>query len=351
MITGGAGFIGSNFISQWLADKYEHSVINLDLLTYAGNLSSYKPFSKDERHIFVKGSIGDSALVGKILDDYKPDAIVNFAAESHVDRSIYNADDFIQTNVVDTHYFLCEVHKYWNNLKSVDRKKNFRIVHVSTDEVYGSLEEGEAAFFEASPYRPNNPYAASKAASDHLVRSFHRTYGLPVMVTNSSNNYGPYQYPEKLIPLMIFNAVTEKKLPIYGDGSNIRDWIYAPEHCAAIHTVLFHGEIGESYNVGGCSEKTNIEVVHTICDFLDEIVPKKSGISYKEQIQFIKDRPGHDKHYAIDISKISKNLHWNPKENFISGLRKTILWYLKNIDWVSEITGESYKDWVKLHYN
>lgn len=349
LLTGGAGFIGSNFISHWLACSSEHSIINLDLLSYSGNLSDSKTFVHDKRHCFVEGNIGDARLIQNILQDYEPDAVINFAAETHVDRSIHSAHSFIQTNIVGSYNFIEELRRHYSSL-SKEKQKRFRFIHVSTDEVYGSLELGEDAFTEGTPYRPKNPYSASKASADHLVHSFYHTYGFPALITNSSNNYGPYQYPEKLIPLMIMNAISGKDLPIYGDGANIRDWIFVLDNCTAIQKVLYEGKLGESYNIGGLSEKTNLEVVNLLCDLLDETLPKKGGTSYKEQIAFIKDRPGHDKRYSINITKINKEVNWRPQESFESGLRKTLQWYLQNQKWVEEVSGKNYQDWLKTHY-
>lgn len=340
LVTGGAGFIGSNFVRHVLAEGGVR-VINLDKLTYAGNLESLADVQHDPRHIFVQGDIGDRALVARLLAAYKPAAVVNFAAESHVDRSIDGPEAFIQTNVVGTFNLLEAVRQYWTGLDETD-KKGFRFLHVSTDEVYGSLGP-DGYFTEDTPYAPNSPYAASKAASDHLVRAYHHTYGLPTLTTNCSNNYGPYQFPEKLIPLMILNALGGKPLPVYGDGQNIRDWLYVIDHCRAICTVLAQGVPGETYNIGGHSEKTNLEVVHTICDLLDELAPRQDGASYRSQITFVTDRPGHDRRYAIDATKIKNRLGWRPLESFTSGMRRTVEWYLANQAWCRRVTDGTYQ--------
>lgn len=347
IVTGGAGFIGSNFVLDWLACTDE-PVVNIDKLTYAGNLENLVALSGDSRHIFVKGDIGDSALVTELLAKYKPRAVVNFAAESHVDRSIHGPEQFIQTNVVGTFRLLEAVKGYWNNLDEA-AKLRFRFLHVSTDEVYGSLDKDAPAFRETNRYEPNSPYSASKAASDHLVRSYHHTYGLPVLTTNCSNNYGPYHFLEKLIPLCIHNALAAKPLPIYGDGQQIRDWLYVKDHCSAIRRVLEDGVVGEVYNVGGWNEKTNLEVVQSLCAILDELKPLAEG-SYSDQITFVRDRPGHDRRYAIDASKLERELGWRPAETFDSGIRKTIRWYLDNQAWVSNVTSGSYRDWIGKHY-
>ena len=319
LVTGGAGFIGSNFVHSWLAQE-STLVVNLDKLTYAGNPNNLSALGGDRRHVFVKGDIGDGKLVSKLLSDYQPQAVINFAAESHVDRSIHGPAEFIQTNVVGTLNLLQEVRSYYERLVP-DRQKGFRFLHVSTDEVYGSLSQDERAFSESTPYAPNSPYAASKAASDHLIRAFHHTYGLPTLTTNCSNNYGAYQFPEKLVPLVILNAVGGKPLPVYGDGLNVRDWIYVDDHCEAIRAVLKSGRIGETYNVGGDSERTNINVVRTICAILDELQPAPRGASYASRITHVKDRPGHDRRYAIDASKIRQELDWQPRESFETGIR------------------------------
>lgn len=340
LVTGGAGFIGSNFIRQTLA-LGGIRIINLDKLTYAGNLESLSSVIDNPDHIFVHGSIGDRVLVKRLLSEYRPDAIVNMAAESHVDRSIDGPADFIHTNIVGTFELLEAVREYWCELVG-DEKKEFRFLHVSTDEVYGSLGP-EGYFTEDSPYAPNSPYSASKAASDHLVRAYCHTYGLPVLTTNCSNNYGPSQFPEKLIPLMILNALKGKPLPVYGDGKNVRDWLYVGDHCRAIHTVLKKGQPGEVYNIGGNNEKTNLQVVHAICDLLDEQSPRQDGSSYRDQITFVKDRPGHDRRYAIDAGKIKRELGWVPGETFETGLRETIKWYLNNQDWCRRVLDGSYR--------
>jgi len=347
LVTGGAGFIGSNFVLDWL-QQCEESLINLDLLTYAGNLGNLASLNDDERHIFVQGDIRDFDLLVKLLTKHRPRAIVNFAAESHVDRSIDGPEDFIQTNVVGTFRLLDAVRGYWSELPTVE-KSGFRFLHVSTDEVYGSLEPDAPAFTETSLYQPNSPYSASKASSDHLVRAYHHTYGLPVITTNCSNNYGPFQLPEKLIPLVIHNALAGKPLPIYGDGQQVRDWLYVGDHCSAIRRVLEDGSTGEVYNIGGLNEKANLDIVHTICDLLGEIRPKNQG-AYQSQITFVKDRPGHDRRYAIDASKIERELDWKPAETFETGIRKTIQWYLDNQGWVDQVTSGEYSNWIKKQY-
>ena len=347
-VTGGAGFIGSNFVLDWLHQDDE-SVINLDKLTYAGDLANLAALQADERHKFVRGDIGDTALVSGLLAEHKPRAVVNLAAESHVDRSIHGPGEFIQTNVVGTFRLLESVRAYWNGLDG-DAKASFRFLHVSTDEVYGSLAKDAAAFSETDRYEPNSPYAASKAASDHLVRAYHHTYGLPVLTTNSSNNYGPYHFPEKLIPLVIHNALAGKPLPIYGDGQQIRDWLYVKDHCSAIRRVLEAGKQGETYNVGGWNEKTNLEVVHTVCVVLDELRPRSDGQSYKTQITFVQDRPGHDRRYAINASKIERELGWKPTVTFETGIRETVQWYLDNPRWVANVTSGVYRDWISHQY-
>lgn len=348
LVTGGAGFIGSNFVLDWLAQSDE-CVINLDALTYAGNLESLALLSGNSRHVFVKGDIGDLELVSKLLVEYKPRAIVNFAAESHVDRSIHGPEDFIQTNIVGTFRLLEAVKAYWGALEG-EAKAAFRLLHVSTDEVYGSLAGEAPAFAETNRYEPNSPYSASKAASDHLVRAYHHTYGLPVLTSNCSNNYGPYQFPEKLIPLVIHNALAGKALPIYGDGQQIRDWLYVKDHCSAIRRVLVAGRVGETYNVGGWNEKPNIEVVHTLCAILDELMPRSDGKLYAEQITCVADRLGHDRRYAIDASKMERELGWIPDETFDTGIRKTVRWYLDNQSWVANVTSGSYRNWMAKNY-
>jgi dTDP-glucose 4,6-dehydratase len=349
IVTGAAGFIGSNFVLNWLANKNE-KVIALDKLTYAGNLENLKSLDNHPSYIFVHGDIGDSDLVAKLLKENQPRAIVNFAAESHVDRSIHGPEDFMQTNIIGTYHLLEEVRSYFTTLSEVV-KNHFRFLHVSTDEVYGSLNKSDPAFKETNQYQPNSPYSASKAASDHLVRAWHHTYGLPVLTTNCSNNYGPYHFPEKLIPLCILKALQGQDLPIYGDGQQIRDWLYVVDHCKGIATVLEKGIVGEIYNIGGWNEKTNLEVVNALCDLLDEMKPRKDKLSYKEQITFVKDRPGHDKRYAIDATKISKELGWKPEESFESGLRKTVKWYLENMEWIKNIQSGDYKKWLEKNYN
>jgi len=340
LVTGGAGFIGANFVKMMIKEK-NSKVINLDNLTYAGNLQSLQDVADDEGHIFVRGNINDKNLVSELLEKYKPNAIVNFAAESHVDRSIDGPGEFVQTNIVGTFELLEATHDYWKRLTD-DAKTNFRFLHISTDEVYGSL--GEVGYFtEETQYAPNSPYSASKAASDHLVRAYHHTYGLPVLTTNCSNNYGPYQFPEKLIPLVINNALSGKELPIYGTGKNIRDWLFVLDHCSAIYTVLEKGKVGEVYNVGGNNEKSNLEVVHTLCDTLDELMARKDGKSYREQITFVKDRPGHDMRYAIDSAKLQTKLGWKPEETFETGIRKTVEWYLNNQQWCQRVCDGSYR--------
>jgi dTDP-glucose 4,6-dehydratase len=347
-VTGGAGFIGSNFVLDWLAQSDE-IVVNLDNLTYAGNLDNLRSLEGDGRHVFVRADIGDAALVAALLAEHKPRAILNFAAESHVDRSILGPGEFIQTNIVGTFHLLEAVRAYWGGLEG-EAKAAFRFLHVSTDEVYGSLEPDAPAFTEQHRYEPNSPYSASKAASDHLVRAYHHTYGLPVLTTNCSNNYGPYHFPEKLIPLVIHNALTGKALPIYGDGQQIRDWLYVKDHCSAIRRVLESGVLGETYNVGGWNEKANLDVVHTLCAMLDELQPRTDAQSYKTQITFVKDRPGHDKRYAIDASKLERELGWKPAETFESGIRKTVQWYLANSDWVQNVTSGNYRNWMAKQY-
>jgi dTDP-glucose 4,6-dehydratase len=348
LVTGAAGFIGSNFVLDWLAQSDE-PVVDLDALTYAGNLENLASLEGDTRHIFIKGSIGDFDLVAKLLAEYQPRAIVNFAAESHVDRSIHGPEDFIQTNIVGTFHLLEAVRAYWNGLED-EAKASFRFLHVSTDEVYGSLTKEDPAFAETNRYEPNSPYSASKAASDHLVRAYHHTYGLPVLTTNCSNNYGPYHFPEKLIPLVIHNALAGKPLPIYGDGQQIRDWLYVKDHCSAIRCVLEAGKLGETYNIGGWNEKANLEVVRTLCSILDELSPRTDGKPYVDQITYVKDRPGHDRRYAIDATKIERELGWKPAETFETGIRKTVQWYLDNQPWVQNITSGAYRQWMDKNY-
>ncbi len=348
LVTGGAGFIGSNFVLDWL-DHSDELVINLDKLTYAGNLQNLASLGDDPRHIFVHGDIADTQLVTTLLTQHQPRAVVNFAAESHVDRSISGPGAFIQTNIVATFQLLEAVRAFWGVLDG-KRKSDFRFLHVSTDEVYGSLEKNEPAFTENHKYEPNSPYSASKAASDHLVRAYHHTYGLPVVTTNCSNNYGPFHFPEKLIPLMIVNAQAGKPLPVYGDGQQIRDWLYVKDHCSAIRQVLAKGQTGQTYNIGGWNEKPNIEIVHTVCALLDELRPRADGMPYKTQIAYVTDRPGHDKRYAIDASKIKKELGWEPAETFETGIRKTVQWYLDHAQWVSQVQSGAYRAWVDQQY-
>lgn len=347
VVTGGAGFIGSNFVNAWIKQGLG-KCITLDALTYAGNLENLADLQNNPNHIFVHADIGDREAVKHLLATHQPCAVVNFAAESHVDRSILGPDAFIQTNVVGTFNLLEEVRAYWNGLADAD-KQAFRLLHVSTDEVYGSLSASDPAFKESNQYQPNSPYSASKAASDHLVRAYHHTYGLPVLTTNCSNNYGPYHFPEKLIPLVIHNALSGKPLPIYGNGSNVRDWLYVEDHCSAIRRVLEAGQLGETYNIGGWNEKTNLDVVHTLCDILDQERPKAQG-SYRDQITFVKDRPGHDQRYAIDATKIERELGWKPAETFETGIRKTVQWYLSHPEWVANVTSGEYKNWVSNNY-
>ena len=348
LVTGGAGFIGANFVLDWLAQSDE-PVVNLDMLTYAGNLETLKSLQGDARHIFVQGDIGDAKLVERLLAEHKPRAVVNFAAESHVDRSIHGPGEFIETNVVGTFRLLDAVRGYWSALPEAE-KKAFRFLHVSTDEVYGSLAKDDPAFAETNRYEPNSPYSASKAASDHLVRAWHHTYGLPVLTTNCSNNYGPYHFPEKLIPLMIVNALAGKNLPVYGDGMQIRDWLYVKDHCSAIRTVLAKGTLGETYNVGGWNEKPNIEIVKTVCALLDELKPRADGQPYASQITYVTDRPGHDRRYAIDARKLERELGWKPAETFETGIRKTVQWYLTNPEWVADVQSGAYREWVSKQY-
>ena len=351
LVTGGAGFIGSNFVIDWLKQTDE-VVVNLDKLTYAGNLGNLTSLEDDQRHIFVKGDIGDKCLIEGLLRNHKPRALINFAAESHVDRSIHAPEEFMQTNIIGTFRLLEAVRNYWDEL-SEQESVQFRFLHISTDEVYGSLTPDASAFTETNPYEPNSPYSASKAASDHLVRAYHHTYGLPVLTTNCSNNYGPYQFPEKLIPLIIHNALAHKLLPIYGNGLQIRDWLYVSDHCSAIRTVLASGTLGEVYNIGGLNEKTNIEIVYTLCDILDELRPLAANASissYRELISYVKDRPGHDQRYAIDATKIEQELGWQPAETFETGIRKTLEWYLHNQTWVEQIISGNYRQWIKKQY-
>jgi len=368
LVTGSAGFIGANFILDWLAE-HDESVVSLDKLTYAGNLENLASIKDDPRHIFVRGDIGDTELVAKLLKQYRPRAILNFAAESHVDRSIHGPEDFIQTNIVGTFHLLEAARAYWSGLADAE-KAGFRFLHVSTDEVYGSLAKDDPAFSETHRYEPNSPYSASKAASDHLVRAYHHTYGLPVLTTNCSNNYGPYHFPEKLIPLMIVNALAGKPLPVYGDGQQIRDWLYVKDHCSAIRRVLEAGKVGEVYNIGGWNEKANLDIVHTVCDLLDELRPLRQAsgkwevgsgrhalpthdsplATYRSLITFVADRPGHDRRYAIDARKIERELGWKPAETFETGIRKTVQWYLDNPGWVSNVQSGAYRQWVEKNY-
>jgi dTDP-glucose 4,6-dehydratase len=349
LVTGGAGFIGSNFVLDWLAQSDER-VVNLDKLTYAGNLSNLESLQGDARHVFVRGDVADAPLLARLLTLHQPRAVVHFAAESHVDRSIHDASDFIQTNVTGTYTLLHAVQLYWQALGE-PAKSAFRYLHVSTDEVYGSLLPGEPAFIEGQPYAPNNPYSASKAAGDHLVRAWLHTYGLPVLTTHCSDNYGPYHFPEKLIPLMVLNALAGKLLPIYGDGQQVRDWLFVKDHCAAIRAVLQSGRVGQTYNIGGRTEKTNLEVVTAVCALLDELRPRSDGCGYAQQIAFVTDRPGHDRRYAVNAGKIERELGWAPRETFETGLRKTVQWYLDNAAWVQQVTRNGYQRWVARHYD
>jgi dTDP-glucose 4,6-dehydratase len=348
LVTGAAGFIGSNFVLDW-CDQSTEDVVSLDLLTYAGNLENMSTLDGNLTHHFIQGNIGDRELVSQLLQKYQVRAVLNFAAESHVDRSISGPGDFIETNIVGTYNLLESVRGYWSDLDE-DHKKDFRFLHVSTDEVYGSLSKTDPAFSETNRYEPNSPYSASKAASDHLVRAWHHTYGLPVLTTNCSNNYGPYHFPEKLIPLCILNALNGKPLPIYGDGQQIRDWLYVKDHCSAIRRVLEKGRLGETYNVGGWNEKANLDVVKILCAILDELKPKADGTTYESQITYVKDRPGHDRRYAIDATKLERELGWKPQETFETGIRKTVEWYLANQDWVNHVVSGDYKNWVQKQY-
>jgi len=371
LVTGGAGFIGGNFVLDWIAGSDE-PVVNLDKLTYAGNLQTLASLQGNPRHVFVQGDIGDRALLDRLLAEHRPRAVINFAAESHVDRSIHGPGEFIQTNIVGTYHLLEAVRGYWSGLAAAweaapvaeggDRAQggapasteitpsSFRFLHVSTDEVYGSLSPTDPAFAETNRYEPNSPYSASKAASDHLVRAWHHTYGLPVLTTNCSNNYGPYHFPEKLIPLMIVNALAGKNLPVYGDGMQIRDWLYVKDHCSAIRRVLEAGRLGETYNVGGWNEKPNIEIVQTVCTLLDELRPKADGTSYATQITYVSDRPGHDRRYAIDARKLERELGWKPAETFETGIRKTVQWYLDHPEWVANVQSGAYREWLSQQY-
>ncbi|MFT4114932.1 dTDP-glucose 4,6-dehydratase [Silvibacterium sp.] len=348
IVTGGAGFIGSNFVLQWIANTGSE-VVNLDALTYAGNRGNLTSLDGNSRHTFVRGDICDAALIASLFEKYQPRAILHFAAESHVDRSITGPDAFVQTNVFGTFTLLQAAKQYWDKLPTGD-KEAFRFLHVSTDEVYGTLEPNDPAFSETTPYAPNSPYAASKAGSDHLVRAYHHTYGLPTLTTNCSNNYGPFQFPEKLIPLMILNALEGKPLPVYGDGLNIRDWLFVEDHCSAIRAVLERGRLGETYNVGGNSERNNIHVVNTICDLLDELRPDAKIGSRRSLITYVKDRPGHDRRYAINAEKITRELGWQPSLDFEAGIRSTVSWYLEHLDWVNEIRSGAYQQWIETNY-
>jgi len=349
LVTGGAGFIGSNFVLQWMTQETS-SVVNLDKLTYAGNPRNLESVAEKRGYRFEQGDICDRELVSRLLERERPRAIVHFAAESHVDRSIHGPDDFVRTNVQGTFSLLEEARAYWSSLPEGERQA-FRFLHVSTDEVYGSLRPDDPAFSETTAYAPNSPYSASKAASDHLVRAYHHTYGLPTLTTNCSNNYGPYQFPEKLIPLMILNARTGKPLPVYGDGQNVRDWLYVGDHCDAIRVVLGAGRPGETYNIGGCNEWKNLDIVNTVCDLLDELRPNDPVVPHRKLITFVKDRPGHDRRYAIDARKIECELNWRPKETFETGVRKTVKWYLENEEWVRDVTSGSYRQWIQKHYS
>jgi dTDP-glucose 4,6-dehydratase len=348
LVTGGAGFIGSNFVLDWFECTNE-PLVNLDKLTYAGNLNNLATLKNDERHIFVCGDVGDRKLLRQLFAQHRPRAVIHFAAESHVDRSIHGPEDFIQTNVIGTFHLLEEARAYWDELPE-PQKEDFRFLQVSTDEVYGSLALEEPGFCERTPYAPNSPYSASKAASDHLVRAYRHTFGLPTLTTNCSNNYGPYQFPEKLIPLMILNALSGKPLPVYGDGLNVRDWLYVKDHCTAIRMVLAQGRVGEVYNIGGKSEKTNLEVVHAICSALDEVRPDSPSVPYASRIAFVKDRPGHDRRYAMDTRKIERELGWTPAASFEKGICETVEWYLKNSTWIEDVVRGSYKNWIRKNY-
>ncbi len=348
LVTGGAGFIGANFVLDWLA-IHQEPVVNVDKLTYAGNVENLASVQGDARHVFVQADIGDSAAMESLLAQHRPRAVINFAAESHVDRSIHGPEDFIQTNVVGTFRLLEAVRGYWSGLQG-SAKSDFRFLHVSTDEVYGTLSPSDPAFTEENNYEPNSPYSASKAASDHLVRAWHHTYGLPVLTTNCSNNYGPLHFPEKLIPLVIVNALAGKPLPVYGDGMQVRDWLYVRDHCSAIRRVLEAGKPGDTYNVGGWNEQANIDIVKTVCALLDELRPRTDGKGYAEQITYVTDRPGHDRRYAIDARKLERELGWKPAETFDTGIRKTVQWYLDHPQWVAHVQSGAYRDWVQKQY-
>ncbi|BCZ78702.1 dTDP-glucose 4,6-dehydratase [Paraburkholderia terrae] len=348
LVTGGAGFIGANFVLEWLR-SCDEPIVNADKLTYAGNLRTLQSLEHDSRHVFARVDICDRQALDALFAVHRPRAVLHFAAESHVDRSIHGPGEFLQTNVVGTFTLLDAARAYWNELPAA-QKESFRFLHVSTDEVFGSLQSADPAFNERTPYAPNSPYSASKAASDHFVRAYHHTYGLPTLTTNCSNNYGPYQFPEKLIPLSITHALAGKQLPVYGDGKNMRDWLYVGDHCSALRTVVERGVPGETYNIGGWNEKANIDVVHTLCDVLDELRPTASGASYRKQIEFVKDRPGHDRRYAIDATRIGSELGWRPAETFDTGLRKTIQWYLNNTAWVEGVTSGDYRNWIDMQY-
>jgi dTDP-glucose 4,6-dehydratase len=346
LVTGGAGFIGANFVLDSIAASGE-AVVNLDKLTYAGNVANLAALANDARHVFVRGDIGERGLVEKLLSDHRPRAVVHFAAESHVDRSIHGPGEFVRTNVVGTFELLEAVRAYWSSLEG-EARAGFRFLHVSTDEVYGTLTESDAAFSETTPYAPNSPYSASKAGSDHLVRAYHHTYGLPTLTTNCSNNYGPFQFPEKLIPLTISNALEGKPLPVYGDGRQVRDWLYVADHCEAIRVVLERGRPGETYNIGGNSERRNLEVVHALCDTLQGL--RRRDGSYRDLIRFVTDRPGHDRRYAIDATKIRRELGWQPRETFESGLARTVRWYLEHAEWVAQVKSGEYRQWLEMNY-
>jgi dTDP-glucose 4,6-dehydratase len=346
LVTGGAGFIGSNFVLDWIGAGGE-TVVNLDKLTYAGNLANLASAASDPKHVFVRGDIGDGELLARLFAEHQPRAVVHFAAESHVDRSIHGPAAFVQTNMVGTFELLESARAHWQSLDP-DAKAAFRFLHVSTDEVYGSLGESDPGFSETTPYAPNSPYSASKAGSDHLVRAYHHTYGFPTVTTNCSNNYGPYQFPEKLIPLMIANALEGRDLPVYGDGRQVRDWLYVADHCDAIRVALANGRPGETYNVGGNSERRNLEVVHALCDTLDRMRPREGG--YRKLIKFVADRPGHDRRYAIDATKIRRELGWSPRETFESGLERTVRWYLDNAAWVAQVKSGEYRNWLDANY-